>query len=278
MQTPPIIYITGLGHSGSTLLDLLLDSHSQTRSVGELAPLSSAAREGHRESVLRKRRCVCGAASKFECPFWGEVDRRLRKEHGTSLLEIDVGAPDRDAFIHNNQVLYATLAAVSGCRFVIDSSKRRRRLKRLIETGFDVRPIHLVREPHGVVYSNVRKGRSWFDHTIHYNRQTIQTHRLLADHHHLFVRYEDLATDPEATVRRIVAWLGLDFEPEQMQWNTAEHHNLAGNRMRFSGDATIRFDREWKSGLSFLQRQAISLLTLRSRLLVRGGGDGSGEP
>ena len=45
MQNPTIIYITDLGHSGSTLLDLLLDSHTQLISVGELGPLSSKERE-----------------------------------------------------------------------------------------------------------------------------------------------------------------------------------------------------------------------------------------
>lgn len=34
-----VIYVTGKGHSGSTLLDLILGNHSQIESVGELINL-----------------------------------------------------------------------------------------------------------------------------------------------------------------------------------------------------------------------------------------------
>ena len=35
----PVIYVVGNGHSGSTLLDLMLGSHSKIESVGELKKL-----------------------------------------------------------------------------------------------------------------------------------------------------------------------------------------------------------------------------------------------
>ena len=269
MEKPTIVYIVGLGHSGSTLLDLLLGSHTQVTSVGELGALSSKDREGFRELVLRESPCVCGTPSKFDCPFWSEIDRRLQQEHATSLMKIDLRAPLREDLIAANRALYSTISELTGHRYVVDSSKSRIRLRSLIEANFDVRPTHLVREPHGVVYSNVRKGRSWWYWSRHYTSVTLKTRRLLAAHPHLFVRYEDLATDPEATVRRILEWLGLEFEPAQLRWTDFDHHHLSGNRMRFSSDPSIRIDRSWQEGLSRSQRLAISALTLPSRAIVR---------
>jgi hypothetical protein len=45
----------------------------------------------------------------------------------------------------------------------------------------------------------------------------------------LRVRYESLATEPEATMRSICAFLGLRFEPDMLLYETHEHHPLGGN-------------------------------------------------
>ena len=269
MHKPTILYIVGLGHSGSTLLDLLLGSHTQAVGLGELGVLSSRSSEGSRELALREQPCTCGTPSRLDCPFWGGVDRWLHEEHGTSLMKIALDAPLRSDRVAANRALYSTISELTGRRYLVDSSKSRSRLRSLIEAQFDVRPIHLVREPHGVVYSNVRKGRSWLHYSGHYASSTLKTHRLLAARPHLLVRYEELAAEPEAVVRRIVEWVGLEFEPGQLCWTEFEHHQLSGNRMRFSGDPSIRLDRSWQEGLSRSQRIAISAFTLPSRVIVR---------
>ena len=64
------LYITGRGHSGSTILDILLGNSSQIESVGELlAGLSRADREP----------CSCGATMS-DCGFWREVRSRVEAE------------------------------------------------------------------------------------------------------------------------------------------------------------------------------------------------------
>jgi len=268
---PVIVYIIGVGHSGSTLLDLLLGSHSRTFSVGELIALSSVGKSGRHARVLGMP-CDCGAPTKLDCAFWSEVDRRLASERSTSLHEIDLETADPDAFRAANRALYDAVAEVSGRAWIVESSKRPRRFERLVEAGFDVRPIHLLRAPHGVVASNVRKGHDWREECRRYSRQAIRTREMLAEREHMLIRYEDLATRPEATVRSVMDWLGLEFEPAQLRWDLGVRHNLAGNRMRRSGDTTIALDRRWRSDLSASQRWMISLCTLPARLRVRGSG------
>lgn len=268
---PVIIYIIGVGHSGSTLLDLLLGSHSHTFSVGELIALTSTGKPGRHERVLAEP-CDCGAPTKYACSFWGEVDRRLQSAHATSLRDVDLEPRDPDAFRAANRAMYETVAELSGRPYVVDSSKRPSRFERLVEAGFEVRPIHILREPHGVIASNVRKGHDWRKQCRIYSRQAIRTRRLLADREHMLIRYEALATRPEETIRAIMEWLGLAFEPEQMRWSRTVHHHLAGNRMRLTGDDSIRFDRRWKTDLTARQRWMISLCTLPARMRVRGSG------
>jgi len=268
---PVIVYIIGVGHSGSTLLDLLLGSHSKTVSVGELIALSSVGKPGRQARILGAP-CDCGAPTKADCPFWGDVDRRLQTTSGTSLRTIDLEAGDPGAFRRANRAIYDAVAEASGRAYVVESSKRTSRFARLVEAGFDVRPIHILRAPQGVVASNLRKGRDWRTPCRAYSRHALRTRRLLADREHMRIRYEDLASRPEQTVRGLMEWLGLGFEPEQLRWSRTVHHHLAGNRMRQTGDDSIRFDERWRSELSARQRWLIGLYTWPARVRVRGSG------
>ncbi len=268
---PVIIYIVGVGHSGSTLLDLLLGSHSKAFSVGELVALSTTGRKMRQQRVLA-RPCDCGAPTKIECPIWSEVDRRLQQTCSTSLQTIEVESADPGEFRKVNHAIYEAIAEASGSPYIVESSKRTSRFERLVEAGFDVRPIHLLREPHGVVASHLRKGRDWRAPCWSYSRHAIRTRRLLAGRDHVRIRYEALATRPEQTLRDTMAWLGLDFEPEQLRFRSAIHHQLAGNRMRHSGDDSIRLDERWKTELSARQQRLISLYTLPARMLFPASG------
>lgn len=268
---PVIIYIVGVGHSGSTLLDLLLGSHSKAFSVGELVALSTTGRKMRQQRVLG-RPCDCGAPTKLECPIWSEVDRQLQQACGTSLGTIEVESADPEQFRTVNRAIYDAIAEASGQPYIIESSKRTSRFERLVEAGFDVRPIHILREPHGVVASHLRKGRDWRAPCWSYARHAVRTRRLLAGRDFLRIRYEALATRPEETIRNTMAWLGLDFEPEQLRFRSAVHHQLAGNRMRHSGDDSIRLDERWKTELTAHQQRMISFYTLPARMLFHDSG------
>jgi hypothetical protein len=270
-SAPVVIYIVGLGHSGSTLLDLLLGAHSRIVGVGELIALSSAGKPGRHEQVL-DRRCDCGAPTKLACQFWDAVDRRLQSAGATSLRTIDLDICDPGAFRTVNAAIFDAIAGVSGRSWIVDSSKRISRYQRLVEAGFNVRPIHIVRAPCGVVASHVRKGRNWWSHCLTYSGHAFRAPRVLADREHLRIHYEDLATRPEEVVRGAMEWLGLDFEPGQLRFHQTPHHLLAGNHMRHAGDESIRLDERWKRELSPHQRWLISLLTLPARARLRAGG------
>ncbi|MEM7396465.1 MAG: hypothetical protein AAF492_29385, partial [Verrucomicrobiota bacterium] len=152
-----IIYITSFSHSGSTLLDLLISSHHAVTSMGEAKVLSRIGSSRRRKAELpplEKRRCACGERTP-DCPFWTDVDRYLQSHHELELSRLELYHEDAEEFRRHNQSLFEAVSAVSQCHYLVDLSKDLGRLRRLREAGFDVRPIHLVRSPHGVVFSQI---------------------------------------------------------------------------------------------------------------------------
>ncbi len=79
----PVVYIAGCGHSGSTLLALLLDSHPDIACVGETAVKPKIRRRGDAAAA----ECSCGQTL-ANCPFWTRVFAEARD------LDQDLG-PDR---------------------------------------------------------------------------------------------------------------------------------------------------------------------------------------
>ena len=253
MSFPRIVYIMSMSHSGSTLLDVLLSSHSQAVSVGEAKRFSPNSKA--------KMACSCESDLVWDCPFWARVDTVLQGS-GLSLRRLDLEGGDDDNFVEHNRAFYLAVQEVTGKPVILDSSKNLKRLRRLLSLGkFDLLPIHLIRKPHGVVYSHLRKERSWVRCALDYRKKNQRTRMLLRDVDHELVRYEELAADPQATLERLMPRIGLEYDPQQLDWAGVERHNCGGNRMRRSESSSIHVDRNWETGLPAWQKAAVSVLT-----------------
>jgi hypothetical protein len=268
-----IAYITGLGRSGSTLLDLILAAHSQAFSVGEVKTLSryTAASASERNDNPRQS-CTCGADSVWVCPVWSQVEAHLQAEHGVSLRDLRIKADDEERFRTDNLRLLHAIAAATGASLLVDSSKGLTRLKRLQAIpGLDVHPIHVVRDPKGRANS-VRKRRNWVaGPAVDYNYSALRHWAYLRGREHSLVRYEELAADPRGVVGALMARLGLGLEEQQLsQWAEMEQHNLSGNGMRRSGsDSTITPDTAYRRDLPAAKRWAIDAVTWPGKLFTR---------
>lgn len=267
MESTPIAYIAGLGHSGSTLFDLLLSSHSHVVSVGEIQVLSEPLDEARRQSILEETRCPCGESSVMTCPFWKEVERDLAETHGLSLYSLDMDSPDRDILRKHNESLFTSVANVSGAKCIVDSSKNSDRLDRLMRlTNLNIRPIHLIRNPFGAAYSYWKKHGPTMKFAVVYTQNALYTSIIVNRKPHRVVKYEDLAARPVETISDIMQWLELDLEPSQINWTEHKHHNIGGNRMRYGGQSGIRVDTTWKSNMGLFEKLAIALLTLPTKI------------
>lgn len=201
------IFICGAGHSGSTLLGMVLGGANGAFYAGELAKVRYL---NDRSKPLRKRACkICGD----DCPVW-------------SGFEWAPGAP-----------LHAAIAARTGADVVIDTTKRADWIEaRAAETraaGGTAGLIFLQRDGRAVINSRIRKypDRDPATQIGQWLEQMDCAERLFErfEGPKIAVRYEAFATRPEAETRRICSALRLPYDPAMLDYEARAHHPLGGN-------------------------------------------------
>ena len=146
-----VIYILGSGHSGSTLLDLLLGSHSQIESVGEMKTFQRCLSPGAADPDDNYRICTCGTPF-HECAYWQRVRTALQDTCGT--CDADLKTHDAGKFAEYNYTAFRAILDASGKSVICDSSKGLQQLKTLLLSPcFDVFIVHLIRDGRAVGYS-----------------------------------------------------------------------------------------------------------------------------
>ena len=261
-----LVYIASLSHSGSTLLDLLLNAHSRFASVGELRKFSARIVDGD------AFRCTCGKEPLDGCRFWSAVVERLAAG-GTQLASLDTDRAETTSPSGNHALLEA-ISEETGDAIIVDSSKVVRRLALLLSLpDVDLLPVFLVRDPRGQICSTLRKREATLWQAIRdYNRTNRRIMRALGGRPHVLVSYDELVADPPTALQPILAHFRESFEAAQLDWAGREKHSLAGNRMRHGSDSTIRPDDRWRSELAPWQRLAIQTGTWWTRRRIGLGG------
>lgn len=196
MKKPTVIYICSAGHSGSTLLDMLLGTHSSIFSLGEISHLP--------KNIALDTACSCGKHIK-NCAFWqlvaSDIKQRTAIDIMTTPYNFDLGyfnaavVIDKKAHTRfnrlierikqginyldlrlsvdffgrlfssknratiNNFLLYETVSRIGNCDFVVDSSKSYIKAVNLYRHDPNkVRIILLSRDGRGVMQSNIKRG------------------------------------------------------------------------------------------------------------------------
>lgn len=190
---PQPLFVLGLTRSGTTVLDRMLGNHPRVVSAGELGDFA---------------RQVSWAA-----------------DHGSTwdqrFLEC---LPGLDHAELGRRYLSQTQWRARGKQFYVDKQPPNWMLAGLIHAALpQARILHLVRDPMDVCFSN---WRAFFgdDSAFSYNLDALATHyrdyrRLLAHWHAVLpgsimdVPYTELVHSPEATMRKVLAFCGLEWEP-----------------------------------------------------------------
>lgn len=147
--------------------------------------------------------------------------------------------------------LAETIAAAWGKSHVIDSSKNAREAVELWKRRPDaIRILLLTRDGRGVYHSRRKAGRSreesiqgWRDY---YLRFIPLIERHVAANAVLRVKYEELAVIPHEVGADLCRFLGLEFNPEMLDFAKIERHLVAGNDTRFSSSKGISLDERWR--------------------------------
>ena len=254
-----LIYIVGMGRSGSTLLDILLDAHSQVRALGGVRRLAHYA---------RKHPCPCGSPSFWECPFWSQVNEELQRRLGRTLETLDVHARDDATFREHNRTLFEVVCEVAGVQYATDNSKSVQRLARMIEApDIDVTPVHVLRDPRGRAQSLRKRKQQNYIPTFTYSHRSLRLYQLLKDKEHVVVNYEKLAADPQGQLTKLMERLELDFEPQQLEWASLAHHNIgSADVLRKTEGSTIKPDDAWQQAIPPYMQRIINAIAWPGRV------------
>lgn len=300
-----VLYIAGLGRSGSTLLADMLGGVTGAVNVGELRNLWL---RGPVEDVL----CTCGLPFS-QCPFWVAVgshafggwaavdaEELLRLKHRVDrhrhlpriLWSRLRGAPSADIGRYTEALerLYAAIAAISGASVIVDPTKDPPHAFLLWRSPkIDLRIVHLVRDSRAVAYSWTKRVRrpevvggdaymhqespptlawKWNDYNILFG--LLRRSRVPS----ISMRYEDFVEDPAHHLARALSLVADRIETDRTPvsadgiFDRCGGHSLSGNPGRFQrGRVEVRRDDAWRHGLP--RRQFIAVTAITLPLLLR---------
>ncbi|MEO0344321.1 MAG: sulfotransferase [Pseudomonadota bacterium] len=271
MEKPTLLMILGLGHSGTTILDLALGSADGVVGVGEgLRMLDDSISKGGddawqllRENRLGEVTCSCGEIGSA-CPVWSQ---------GRDFLKPDSFADRAD------RLLSAAASTSPGTRLVIDSTPGGQRYLRHLE-HHSVKILHAVRDMRSWTRSEVNRRKiSSLRAYAKWSRTTKRMAQELSEFGSDYFRigYEEFALNPVGTLQSLCAWLELDYRSEMLEpAKNTKSHVISGNPfLRRTGQAAqITYDGKWlsNSDARFSDALAFALLANRNRQLVYGNG------
>jgi hypothetical protein len=294
-----VLYVGGLGRSGSTLLDRMLGRLEDVWSVGELVHLWE-------RGLHQNNRCGCG--ERFaDCAFWGRVGEVAfggwdtldvaevlalkasvdRNRYVPLMVVPGLSSAYRarmDRYLALLEPLYTAVREVSGRPLVVDASKHAshaflvRRMR-----GVDLRLVHLVRDSRGVAFSWTKRMRRAevvegddlmaIDTPLRMSARYLGYNLLFHLLRRLGVptlrlRYESLVRDPVPELTGVLDHAGRPPAAGELGFvgdgwvELAPSHALAGNPMRFrSGRVPLRVDEEWRGQLRRRHRVVTSVST-----------------
>ena len=216
-STAPV-FIVGSGRCGTTLLRLILNRHHALAILGEPSPFSKSRRYGplfHAPSLDRF------------CKDW-TVTLLKSSPHPDMMQSAALRRKLATAACYAEAIDLAAshYAAIEGkTRWGYKAPEDVQRLKEIVTTFPNAKILHVTRDPRAVVHSFlVKEKRAFHSINLYYVAKYWAKCERLADRFEGFapqkikrIRYENLVERPEATVRDICSYIGVDFEDHMLE-------------------------------------------------------------
>lgn len=262
-----------MGHSGSTLIDMVLGQFHNVVSTGELKHLTWQLFRELRGDNDSQGTCTCD--QKFaECVFWKRVFDDIANQLNCTLEEIpselQIKYFDHLSFFHdslrlkffrklykiflryhinphsifslaftkinkNNQFLYETISRVSKKQYIVDSSKDVIKYNEL-RKFINIFPIILIRQPENILTSQHLQNtdrRRFFKNWVNYYHQLLPVIHKLNEEDFHIISFEKFINHPESIIIDLSKKIDINPDLFQEEFETRGMHLAAGNPMRY---------------------------------------------
>lgn len=249
-----VIYIVGMGYSGTTILDLLLGCHPQMVGLGEIQLV--VGQKYDRLFCADLPVCACGERMD-ECSFWGNLVEPLRAMK-----------TDAEAARYKKIVDHFYLDSDS---LLVDSSKHIGGLDNLLKLDdVELKVLYIIKDVRSFAASNAKHfKRRFFDTNIELPLKK----RLINEYafpHWGFIRwhranrrlkrymdgrkidyfqfgYEELCLHPEVILPKICDFIEVDYAPEIFDLGNSTSHTVLGNGLLLDKNKKSRlvYDNRW---------------------------------
>jgi len=293
-----VLFITGSGRCGSTILHDILGQIDGFSAIGELRYIWE-------RGFIRNRLCGCQLPFQ-ECELWRAVvneafdsinnvdaQKMFRLTHNFRLYHLFLAlfpysriklTSRFKEYLDNLERLYRAIQTSTRCRLIIDSTKD-------IQYGYLLQKIpmielyivHLIRDPRAVAYSWSRKKlfepdiknfeymdqKNSIRSSLQWNARNIIAEIYLRKKalRYMMLRYEDFIKKPQESVKRILSMVGeaeadLSFIKHSKVKINKANHSVFGNLDRFrTGTVELKIDNEWKAKMKILDKISVVALS-----------------
>jgi len=211
------IFIIGVDRSGTTLLSLILDSHSHIAIPFESHFITKYYKDKAKFGDLNKEKnrlfLVKSILSEFYVKQW---DKKIEIE--------DINLDNCSSLEKTIYEIFSVYAKLHGKDIWGDKTPEYTSEIHIINKMFpNCKFIHIIRDGRDVALSLVKQwwGANDFISAIKYWEKTLSCARkmlrMLPNERYIELKYENLLTNPENEIKRILSFLRLDFEPEMME-------------------------------------------------------------
>jgi hypothetical protein len=238
-----LIFIAGLGHSGSTLMDLILGAQENMTGLGEVDVFINQEKRETYVNRFDKYPCTCGKVPS-ECPIWGPFKNTLNENEELSYADLYRSLLNQAGESTNSSV-------------IIDSSKNIHALKSVYESLDEIGirkenffVIHLTKDINNYAVSSIRSGKnkiSYLKILRDWIKKNRSLERFLNDQNiqSLNIGYEELVLSLSFTLNKILNFAKLNAGSPILDLSKSGSHIISGNNMRLDQAEKIYYDYRW---------------------------------
>jgi len=274
-----LIYLIGAGRSGTTILATMLNANTKILTVGEMHQFY--------DHLLNGKPCSCGD-DLYTCVFWQnivdqlEIDENQLKEYHKMGEKMEshsriplylLGWRGKKRYHDSQALIFRSLRRTLNSDYILDSSKYIARYLLLRSNNqIDVKAIYVVRDIRGVVNSfkkNVQTPKSPLSAILYHSLINFFAQLVCwSDPKVIKIRYEDLMTDADATLKKVNKHIFDDVSgTEYTNASYTIPHIIGGNRMKRQKEVAIKFDQAWKIDLSRFSQFVYAFLAMPFMLI-----------